>query len=195
MQDKRISRERIMAQIEASARTISGLMDSIAVIEHIGSTILDTFESGGKVLTAGNGGSAAEALHMSEELIGRFLGDRKALPSVALVADPTVLTCIGNDYGFDCVFSRQIEGLACEGDLLVLFSTSGKARNLELALDAARAKNVKVVSLLGRDGGELAGKADIELIVKGTETARIQEVHQLLLHILLDIVEQEWGEK
>jgi D-sedoheptulose 7-phosphate isomerase len=163
-----------------------------ARITSIGSELVATLKAGNKIMTAGNGGSAAEALHMAEELMGRFKGNRQSLPAVALVADTTALTCIGNDFGFDEVFSRQIEGLAKAGDVLVLFSTSGSAANLERALVAAHQRGVKTLCLLGRDGGRLAGKGTWELVISGTETARIQEAHQVLLHIFLEIVEQSF---
>jgi len=152
--------------------------------------LIATLQAGGKVLAAGNGGSAAEAMHLAEELIGRFRGNRRAFPAVALTADGTALTCIGNDFGFDSVFSRQIEGLGCPGDLLVLFSTSGRAANLRQALQAARARGMRVLLLLGRDGGALAGQGDCEICVAGTATERIQEAHQLLINLLLEGVER-----
>ncbi len=173
-----------------SVRTIESLNPLAARITSIGSELVATLKAGNKIMTAGNGGSAAEALHMSEELMGRFKGNRVSLPAVALVADATALTCIGNDFGFDEVFSRQVEGLAKAGDVLVLFSTSGSAANLERALQAAHQRGVKTLCLLGRDGGSLAGKGTWELIISGIETARIQEAHQVLLHIFLEIVEQ-----
>ena len=159
----------------------------------MGLLVVRALRAGGKVMTAGNGGSAAEALHMAEELIGRFRGNRRSLPGVALVADTTALTCIANDFGYDAVFSRQVEGLGRHGDVLVLFSTSGNARNLLQALEAARRKRIKVVCLLGRDGGQLAGRGDHELIVKGEATERIQEAHQVVLHLLLDQVERAFS--
>jgi D-sedoheptulose 7-phosphate isomerase len=122
-------------------------------------------------------------------LVGRFKANRRALPAVALVADTTALTCIGNDFGYDEIFRRQIEALGAPGDVLVLFSTSGNARNLSYALDAARERGVATVALLGRDGGALAGLADMDIVVPSHETARIQEAHQVILHLLLDLVE------
>ena len=154
--------------------------------------VVGTFERGCKFLTCGNGGSAAEAMHMSEEAVGRFRSNRVSLPAVALVADGTALTCIGNDYGFDNVFSRQVEGLGNPGDLLVLFSTSGNAENLTRALNEAKAKGMKTLAILGRDGGRLADLADVEIIIKGTDSGRIQEAHQLLMHILLDGVDRRF---
>ena len=144
---------------------------------------------GHKILTVGNGGSAAEALHMAEELVGRFRADRRPLPAVCLVADPTALTCIANDFGFDRVFSRQVEALGRPGDVLVLFSTSGRAENLALALEAAGKAGMRTLCLLGRGGGPLAGRGDREVIVPEQTVERIQEAHQVILHIVLDAVE------
>ncbi len=179
--------------IEESVRTVGSLLDQVNALQSICSLMVTSLKCGNKVLTAGNGGSAAEAMHMAEELLGRFRHNRRSLPAVALVADGTALTCIANDFGYDRVFSRQIEGLGAAGDVLVLFSTSGSAVNLRLALDAAHAKGMKVVGLLGKDGGPLAGKCDLEIIVKGTATERIQEAHQVLLHLILETVESEFS--
>jgi len=183
---------KLISGIKDSARTVESLVDQVHVLHSICTLVVTSLKNGNKVLTAGNGGSAAEAMHMAEELLGRFRHNRRSLPALALVADGTALTCIANDFGYDHVFSRQIEGLGKAGDLLVLFSTSGSAVNLKLALDAAHAKGMKVVGLLGKDGGPLAGKCDLEIIVKGTATERIQEAHQVLLHLILDVVESEF---
>lgn len=178
--------------IEASHAALDSLAEQIDKVSDAADLVVSTFEAGGKLLTAGNGGSAAEAMHMSEEAVGRFRDNRVSLPAVALVADGTALTCIGNDYGFDNVFSRQVEGLGKPGDLLVLFSTSGNAENLSRALEMAKSKGLKTLAVLGRDGGRLAGRADLEIIVKGTDSGRIQEAHQLLMHILLDAVDRRY---
>ncbi len=178
--------------IDASHKAIDSLEAQIDKVAIAAKLIVETFEKGCKLLTAGNGGSAAEAMHMSEEAVGRFRDNRISLPAIALVADGTALTCIGNDYGYDYVFSRQVEGLGKEGDLLVLFSTSGNAANLSNALEAAKAKGMKVLSILGKTGGKLAGKADVEIIIEGTDSGRIQEAQQLLMHILLDAVDQRF---
>lgn len=176
-----------------SIRTLELLKPFVSAIGAAGGAVVSALKAGNKVLTAGNGGSAAEALHMAEELTGRFMTNRVALPGIALVADPTALTCIGNDFGFDYIFSRQLEALGSAGDILVLFSTSGNAANLSLALDAAKKKGLKTVALLGKQGGRLAGKADFEVKVPGEETARIQEAHQVILHIFLEMVEREFA--
>ena len=180
---------RVIEALDASIDTIESLREQVPAIEDICDAVVSALKSGNKLLTAGNGGSAADALHMSEELVGRFRGDRISLPAVALVADCTAITCIGNDFGFDFIFSRQVEGLGQKGDVLVLFSTSGHAPNLVLALEAAAARGLVTVAFLGRDGGALAGHADHEVIVPGGATERIQEAHGVLLHLVLDAVE------
>lgn len=181
---------RIESNIRASAAAVSALLDDAAKLSGICDEVIGALKAGGKLLTAGNGGSAAESLHMAEELVGRFRGNRASLPAISLVADSTALTCIANDFGYDEVFSRQVQGLGCPGDLLVLFSTSGSAVNLKLALDAAQRKGMRVICFLGRDGGALAGLGDMELIAPGNVTERIQEVHQLIIHLILDAVEE-----
>jgi D-sedoheptulose 7-phosphate isomerase len=185
---------RISASLDASVESIQSLRACAATIESVSAVVIATLRAGQKVLTAGNGGSAAESLHMAEELVGRFRGNRMSLPAVSLVADCTALTCIGNDFGFDHIFSRQVEGLGKEGDVLILFSTSGRAVNLTMALDVAKARGLKTVALLGRDGGALAGRADYEIVVPGTATERIQEAHQVLLHLILDEVEHAFAQ-
>lgn len=179
--------------IVESLDCISSLRQQCGRIAEACGLLVGTLEAGGKVLAAGNGGSAAEAMHLAEELVGRFRNNRRSLPGVALTADGTALTCIGNDFGFDEVFSRQIEGLGAEGDLLVLFSTSGRAANLTRAVQAARTRRMRVLLILGRDGGPLAGRGDCELLVQCRDTERIQEAHQVLLHVLLEGVEQHFA--
>ena len=151
--------------IEESRQTIVALHDQAESIARIGNAMVRTLRRGGKVLTASNGGSEAEALHLAEELIGRFHSNRPALAAVALVADSTALTCIGNDFGFDHIFARQIAGLGCQGDMLVLFSTSGRAQNLRLALQTAQARRLSTVCFLGSGGGALKDKADRKSVV------------------------------
>lgn len=184
------TKKRIVGGIRRSAAAIMGLEKQAGLIAKAAGIVVDALKAGNKILTAGNGGAAAEAMHMAEELVGRFKNNRISLPSVALVADGTGLTCIGNDFGFDRVFSRQIEGLGQEGDVLVLFTTSGKSKNLMLALEAAKERKMKAVCLLGKGGGPMAGLGDCEIIVKCDETACIQEAHQVIMHIILDEVER-----
>ncbi len=182
--------ERICQAIEASAGTVLQLRRHADPIAAISQAVVDVLQGGHKILTAGNGGSAAEAMHMAEELTGRFRTNRRSLPGISLVADGTALTCIGNDFGFDCIFSRQLEGLGSEGDLLVLFSTSGNARNLLNAVRTARQMGVRTAAVLGRDGGAMAGLADLEILAPGSTTERIQEAHQVVLHLILEEVER-----
>jgi len=163
----------------------------LPAIEAAGREIREAIRAGHKLLTAGNGGSAADALHLAEELVGRFDKERASLPAIALCADPTLLTCIGNDYGFEYVFSRQVEGLGKPGDVLVVFTTSGKSANLVRALDAARSRGVKTIAVLGKDGGAAKGRADHEIIVPSLVTARIQEVHTFILHSWLTLLEMD----
>lgn len=181
---------RVEASIDSCGRAIAGLRAQILQIERAGQALMDCFARGGKVMTAGNGGSAAEALHLAEELIGRFKADRPALPALALAADPTALTCIANDFGFDRIFRRQVEGLGRAGDVLVLFSTSGKSKNLVEAAEAARAQNLTVIALLGGEAGLLKGRADIEICVAAEASARVQEAHQLIVHLWLEMIEK-----
>ena len=160
-------------------------------ISQVGKLIRERVLAGSKVLTAGNGGSAADALHLAEELVGRFHKERKSLGAISLSSDPTLLTCIGNDYGFDNLFSRQIEGLGKPGDVLVIFSTSGNSRNLISALKIAKTMGLHTVSVLGKDGGQAKGLANFEIIVPSSATARIQEIHTFILHSWLEIVERD----
>lgn len=162
---------------------------SLPEIERCALLIADVLEAGGKVLTAGNGGSAADALHLSEELVGRYKNDRRALPAIALAADGTALTCIGNDFGFDQVFARQVEALGAPGDVLVLFTSSGNSKNLILAVEAAKKRGVRTVTITGRGGGKLKGLADVEWIVPSSIGARVQELHTWALHVILEVVE------
>jgi D-sedoheptulose 7-phosphate isomerase len=181
--------ERISAQIDCSLATIKSLHGELDNLDAICRVIVDALKAGRKIMTAGNGGSAAESLHFAEELSGRFRHDRVALPGMALPADVTAITCIGNDFGFEYVFSRQVEAFGQPGDILILFTTSGNSSNLPPALEAAQARDVKVVCLLGKDGGTLAGRGDYEIIVPGRAGEHIQEAHQVILHLVLDAVE------
>jgi len=182
--------EQLAAIAASSARVIAGLADQADQIHSICTAIIAALSDGRKVLTAGNGGSSAEAMHLAEELVGRYRGNRDPLPGLALPADSTALTCIANDFGYEHVFSRQIRALGCPGDVLILFSTSGRGASLLNALTAARDAGLLTVCLLGRDGGSLAADADHALIVKSDDTARIQEAHQVILHMILESVEQ-----
>ncbi len=188
---RRLETKDIKRIVSDSGNTVMGLAAKAGHLKSLGDALVAVIiGQGGKILTAGNGGSAAEALHMAEELVGRYRGNRRPIAAVSLVADTTALTCIGNDYGFDEIFSRQVQALGREQDALVLFSTSGSAANLSLALEAANAQGMTTVCILGRDGGPLAGRADHEIIVDSQATERIQEVHQVIVHLILEMMEE-----
>jgi len=152
-------------------------------------TVASTLAQGHMILTCGNGGSAAEALHLSEELIGRYHKTRPPLKSICLCADSTALTCIGNDFGFEHIFSRQVEALASKGDLLIVLSTSGNSANILRALEAAKARGAQTIGLLGADGGKARALCDRTIIVSGVDGAAVQEVHQMIIHIICESLE------
>lgn len=160
-----------------------------AKVEQVAEILAASFRAGCKVLACGNGGSACDAMHFCEELTGRFRNDRPALAAVACV-DPGHLTCAANDFGFENVFSRWVEALGRKGDVLIALSTSGNSENVVRAIKAAREAGLTTVTLLGRDGGLLKGRADVEWIVPGDAAERIQELHMLILHVLVESVEQ-----
>lgn len=159
-------------------------------IEAAAAAISDTLNAGGKLLACGNGGSAADASHLTTEFICRFNRDRRPYPAISLAVHGGDLTAIGNDYAFDDLFARQIQAFGKPGDVLAAFTTSGQSENVRRALVAAKSAGVKSIAFLGKDGGRCAGLADIELIVTGTITARIQEGHKFLLHTICEIVEE-----
>ncbi len=163
----------------------------LASVADTGEAIINALRSGKKILSAGNGGSASDALHLAEEFVGRYRGERRSLPAISLCADVTALTCIGNDYGYDEVFSRQLEGLGNQGDIFVAFTTSGNSPNILKALEVAKQKGIITILLAGKDGGRAKGLADFEIIVPSDNSARIQEIHTFILHQWLEIVEQQ----
>lgn len=180
----------IIESILNSAGTIQSLRDHADTIQVICDRVVECLEAGNKLLTAGHGGSAADAMHMSEEFVGRFIGNRRPLPAIALVADGTLMTCIGNDFGFQEIFPRQVEGLGQSGDIFVIFSTSGNGDGYVKAIDIAKRKGMTTIAFLGKTGGRVAALADHSVVVQSNETARIQEAHTLLLHLVLEEVER-----
>jgi phosphoheptose isomerase len=154
--------------------------------------IVEALRGGGKLVVFGNGGSAADAQHIAAELVGRFQRERPALAAMALTTDTSVLTSIANDYAFDRVFARQIEALGRSGDVALGISTSGDSPNVVAALEAARALSMRTIALTGRDGGSVGRAAAIHVNVPGQDTARVQEVHRTLLHVICDIVEKSF---
>jgi D-sedoheptulose 7-phosphate isomerase len=151
---------------------------------------LASLRAGGKLLFAGNGGSAADAQHWAAELVSRFQKERPGLAAIALTTDSSILTAIGNDYGFERVFARQVEALGAPGDVFVAISTSGRSANILRAIEAARARSLRVVGFTGESGGEMAALCDFCLQVPSTDTPRIQEGHSFLGHLLCALVEQ-----
>ncbi len=163
----------------------------VALIAEVAQACVDVYRNGKKTMLAGNGGSAADAQHIAAELVGRYGFDRPAISSIALTTDTSNLTAIGNDYGYDKVFSRQVEGVGSEGDLFFGISTSGNSQNIVNAFESAKAKGITTVALVGRDGGKMGQMADYAIIVPSNATPRIQESHILIGHIICDIIEKE----
>lgn len=168
------------------------LNNEIKAIETCGKIIIEAIENGNKVLICGNGGSAADAQHFAAELIGRFEKERKGIPALALTVDTSALTAIGNDYGFEKIFSRQIESLANKGDVLIAVSTSGNSPNIINAVMQARHKGCKCIALTGAKGKKLASLCDAAVLVGSERTARIQEAHILIVHIWCELLEAEY---
>jgi D-sedoheptulose 7-phosphate isomerase len=186
--------KRVKSLIESSIVTKQSLLDSsdaVAMIAKVSDLLVDALKQGNKVLLAGNGGSAADAQHIAAELVGRFAFDRPALPALALSVNSSCVTAIGNDYGFDQVFSRQIEALGRSGDVMIGISTSGNSLNVLRAVEVAKKMGLHTVVLTGLHGGKLKGAADHCICAPSNETPRIQECHILIGHIVSELVEQE----
>jgi len=184
----------IIKQIADSAATKQAILENDALLNTIVTVAQEcvaVYRRGKKTMLAGNGGSAADAQHIAAELVGRYGFDRPSIPSLALTTDSSNLTAIGNDYGYEKVFSRQLEGMAQEGDLFIGISTSGNSQNIINAFESARDRGVITVALVGRDGGKMAQMADFAIIIPSNATPRIQESHILIGHILCDIIEKE----
>ena len=177
--------------LEEGARLWEKLQELTPAIAQASRMIIDCLKSGGKIMICGNGGSAADSQHIAAELVGRFKRERRALAAIALSTDSSILTSLANDYSFDRVFSRQVEALGSPGDLLILISTSGNSANLVEAARAAKDREIGTMALLGRDGGRLVAEVDFSIIVPSSDTARIQEGHMLIYHIICDLVEEE----
>lgn len=187
-------KEYIKNQIKKSYETKQDIYKNeelLRNIEEVAKQCVTIYKNKKKTILAGNGGSAADAQHIAAEMVGRYGFDRPSLPSLALTTDTSALTAIGNDYGYEQVFSRQLEGMGQDGDLFIGISTSGNSANILKAFQSAKDKNIMTVALTGRDGGEMAKMADIALVIPSDSTPRIQESHILIGHILCDIIEKE----
>lgn len=179
----------LLRQLDEAERVVRHVRECLPQIRALAGQIRGALAAGGKVLTCGNGGSAAEAAHLATELLGRYQRDRPALAAIALNSDGSLLTCIGNDYGYDAVFARQVSGLGRPGDVLVLFTSSGNSENLVAAAEAGRAVGMFTAAFLGKDGGRLRGRCDWELLLPFAQTARVQEGHLIALHLLSELLE------
>jgi len=180
----------IIQQLKDHQETIQKVIDTLVPdIERACQLMTSTLQSGKKVLIAGNGGSAADAQHIAAELSGRFVKNRKALPGIALTTDTSALTAIANDYGYDYVFARQVEALAQPGDLFIGISTSGNSEVVLRALKTAKEMDCQTLGLSGRDGGKMNGLCDLNIVVPSELTARIQEMHILIGHILCQAID------
>ncbi|EKT54289.1 D-sedoheptulose 7-phosphate isomerase [Providencia burhodogranariea] len=184
----------IRGELSEAADTLAQFLSNdanIKAIEQAAVLLADSFKAGGKVLSCGNGGSHCDAMHFAEELTGRYRENRPGYPAIA-ISDVSHLSCVSNDFGYDYVFSRFIEAVGRDGDVLLGISTSGNSANVIKAISAAREKGMKVITLTGKDGGKMAGSADIEIRVPHFGYAdRIQEIHIKVIHILIQLIEKE----
>lgn len=184
----------IRSELNEAAEVLNAFLSddlNIAQIEAAAKMIADSFKQGGKVLSCGNGGSHCDAMHFAEELTGRYRDNRPGYPGIA-ISDPSHLSCVSNDFGYDYVFSRYVEAVGSKGDVLFGLSTSGNSGNILKAIEAAKAKGMKTIALTGKDGGKMAGLADVEIRVPHFGYAdRIQEVHIKIIHIVIQLIEKE----
>ncbi|HEY6009811.1 MAG TPA: D-sedoheptulose 7-phosphate isomerase [Geobacteraceae bacterium] len=181
----------ITAQLQGHTRVMTAIEgELVGRIAAVVELLVTALREGRKLLIMGNGGSAADAQHFAAEIVGRFRMERRALPAVALTTDTSILTAVGNDYGFDLIFRRQVEALAAAGDVVIGISTSGNSTNVRNALLAAAERDCRTVGLLGGDGGSIREIVELDLTVPSRETPRIQEGHVTIIHILCDLVEQ-----
>lgn len=180
----------VLEELKDHQQLLQKVIDLLtADIETACEMMISTIKNGNKVLLAGNGGSASDAQHIAAELTGRFVKDRKALPGIALTTDTSAITSIANDYGYEHVFSRQLEGLGSSGDLFIGISTSGNSKGVLNAFESAKKMGIKTLGLSGRDGGKMNGLCELNIIVPSDITARIQEIHILIGHILCKAVD------
>lgn len=177
--------------LAAARDTFASLEPLEAALIQLAGAVLKALSSGRKIMLCGNGGSSSDAAHIAAEFVCRFTGDRRPYPALALGVDGGLLTAIGNDYDFQDAFARQVHAFGQAGDILIGISSSGKSRNILEAIEEAKRRGMVTVAMLGRDGGFTKGAADIELIVPGSSTARIQEAQKFLLHVMCEIVEEK----
>ncbi|MFQ7238913.1 MAG: SIS domain-containing protein [Roseburia intestinalis] len=185
--------EWMLAEIQEKEEVLQKIRTTgyLDLVNEAGMRLAQIIKQGNKVLLAGNGSSAADAQHFAGEIVGRFLMERNAIPALSLCVDPSVMTCIGNDYGYEEVFARQVQGLGKEGDAFIGISTSGNSENIIRAITEARKKNMFVVGFLGKDGGKIKDLCDVALVVPSNSTPRIQEIHTFTVHLLCEMIEKE----
>lgn len=179
-----------LSEAQDSLSTFISNKKNLELCSQFSQALVETLQKNGNVFSCGNGGSHCDAMHFAEELTGRYRKNRRALGALAL-GDASHTTCVSNDYGFDHVFQRQLEGLGRKGDLLIGLSTSGNSKNVILAFQAAKKMGIKTVGLLGRDGGELGKIADLAIVAPGANSDRIQEIHIKLIHIVIETLERQ----
>lgn len=197
MEDRGTERERMNPTFANNLKEAAAVLQSLGALDAqvvtAATLIAGSLRSGHKLLACGNGGSAADAAHLTTEFVVRFVRDRRPYPAISFASNGGDLTAIGNDYSYDEVFARQVRAFAQPGDVLAVFTTSGKSPNIRRALEEAKTAGIKTIALLGRDGGVCKGLADVELIVASQTTARIQEAHKVLIHTLCELVEIQLG--
>jgi len=188
-----MSTDHIRAHFEEAAEVLQQFLadpSNIETVQSAGNLMVESIKAGGKIIACGNGGSMCDAMHFAEELTGRFRDDRRSIPAVS-ISDPSHITCVANDYGFDHIFSRYIEGIGDQGDVLLAISTSGNSANVMKGIQAAQLKGVKVVALTGKDGGQVADMCDVEIRAPHSQYAdRAQELHIKVIHALIDHIER-----
>ncbi|RAU81462.1 D-sedoheptulose 7-phosphate isomerase [Pontibacter arcticus] len=186
--------ETILTELNQAQQTLTAFLadtNNITAIEQAAITMAESIKAGGKILSCGNGGSMCDAMHFAEELTGRYRDNRKAIPAIS-IADASHISCVGNDYGYEYIFSRYLEALGNKGDVLLAITTSGNSGNVIKAAEAAKAKGMKVVGLTGKDGGKLAPLCDVEIRVPHFGYAdRVQEIHIKVIHILILLLEKQ----
>jgi len=181
--------------VAATTKTLQSLLDLDAQVAKAADLVEQCLRAGNKLLVCGNGGSACDAAHFATELVVRFARERRAYPAICLASNGGLLTAAGNDYGFDEIFARQVAAFGLEGDVLIVLTTSGKSKNVQRALEEAKSRKLQTIAFLGRDGGSTIGLADVDLLVASDSTARIQEAHKLLLHVLCEAIESRFAQK
>lgn len=181
------------ASLAETVRTFQALTELRPAIDRAGDLMLATLRAGGKLLVCGNGGSAAEAAHFATELVGRYAKTRRSLPAIALSSDGALLSCIGNDFGYEQVFARQVAGLAQKGDLLIVLTSSGNSSNIVAALHEAKKLGLESIAFLGRGGGQAKGLATIDLVMPGNSGAAAQEAHLFLIHHFCERIDEAFA--